>query len=385
MTLDLAGILVAGLLTFASPCILPLVPVYLGLLAGGSAGDVRSGARPRLLARAVAFSLGLSMVFVALGLVASAAAHLLSAHRPALLGIAGVVVMAFGLRFLGVLRLPFLDRERRPWLQRFAPGASLAGAFGFGGAFALGWTPCIGPVLGAVLTYTASSGASPARGALYLATYSAGLVLPLLAAAAAAPSVLRVLDRVKRRLRWLEVATGLLLVGTGALLATDRLLVLMPSAPRAPRVETASAPPPASAVGEVAACTASGTACSLPDRPWTPSPPGDAAPVRGPAVVEITTRSCPICRRMEPVVAEAERGCATKVTRVLAEDPAGAEMVRRHGVRGVPTFLVLDASGREVKRLVGEQRADDLRRALELATARLCATWPDVGSAPKGS
>uniref|UniRef100_UPI001F5A2E44 cytochrome c biogenesis protein CcdA n=1 Tax=Anaeromyxobacter sp. SG17 TaxID=2925405 RepID=UPI001F5A2E44 len=271
MSFDIPGLFAAGVLTFLSPCVLPLVPIYLGLLGGASVADVRAGgARGRLVATAFAFAAGLASVFVALGLGASAAATLLAAHREVLLRVAGIVVVLFGLKFLGVLRLPGLDRERRPWLARAAPGGSLLASFAFGGAFALGWTPCIGPVLGSVLTYTASSGASPARGALYLGTYAAGLVAPLLFAAAFAPRALRLLDRVKPHLRKVELATGALLVAVGALLATDRLMILMPpagGAAQAAGAVAASAPAAGSvAAGDAASCDASApaAACDLP-------------------------------------------------------------------------------------------------------------------------
>ena len=379
MSLDLAGILLAGLLTFASPCIVPLIPLYLGLLGGTSALEVGGGSRRRLVASATAFSLGLATVFVALGLVASAAGQALAAHRQLLLAVSGTVVIAFGLRFLGVLRLPFADREGRPWLHRLVPGGSLLGAYAFGAAFALGWTPCIGPVLGSVLTYTASTGASAARGALYLGIYAAGISVPLVGAAAFAPVALRLLDGLKPHLRKVEIASGLLLLGTGALLATDRLMLLMPSAGGdRPAVLVDALPAPGAA-----ACAAggdTGSACSVPESRWAAPIAAPVVPL-GPAVVEIMSGSCPICRLMEPVVAEAERGCPIKVVRTFVEEPAGADLARRHAIRGVPTFLVLDASGGEVKRLVGQQPAEAVRGALELVSPRVCGATPAAGEA----
>jgi cytochrome c-type biogenesis protein len=369
------------------------VPIYLGLLGGASAAQVRRGAgRTTLVPRAAAFGLGLATVFVALGLASSAVGRLLAEHRAGLLAFAGALSIAFGLRFLGVLRLPLADRERRPWLGRIAPGGSLLAAYAFGGAFALGWTPCVGPVLGAVLTYTASAGASPARGALYLGTYAAGLALPLVVAAAFAPRVLRLLDGLKRHLREVEVATGLLLVGAGVLLAGDRLMLLMPSGGSAPAAAVAGTTPPPSSTGPGAeTCSASGegAACGGHEESWAPPAALAAAPrLQGPAVVEVASRACPACRAMAPVVDEAERDCATKVVRLLVEEPEGADLARRHAVRAVPTFLVLDGSGAEVRRLVGQQPVAALRDALRTASPLLCgALPPDLGAvrAPGGS
>lgn len=384
MTFDLPGTFAAGLLTFLSPCVLPLVPIYLGLLAGTSAREVREGGRPgRLVATAAAFALGIAAVFVPLGLVATTAGRALAAHRTLLLQVAGGAVVLLGLRQLGALRLPFLDGERRPLLARLKGGGTLAGAFAFGGAFALGWTPCVGPVLGAVLGYAAGASASPLRGALLLGAYAAGLGLPLVAAAAAAPRVLPFLDRVKPHLRKIEMATGAVLVAAGLLLATDRLSLLVPSAGGPAPEAMASAPAvDASADGSCDGPPdgAAGAACAPPRASAEPALELEAilasASREGPVVVEIVSEGCPACARMEPVVAEVRRRCAAGGLRLERRDagtPEGAALVRRHAVRGVPTFLLLDESGAEVSRLVGEQPIATLERAMLELTSGRCA------------
>ncbi len=408
MMLDLPGVFAAGLLTFLSPCVLPLVPLYLALLAGASVREVRAGAwQGRLVATAAAFALGLASVFVALGLAATAASRAISEHRPALLAAGGVAIALLGLKQMGFLRLPFADRERRPLLERLRGGGSVAGAFAFGAAFALGWTPCVGPVLGAVLGYAASASSSPARGALLLGTYAAGLGAPLVAIAAVAPRALALLDRVKPHLRKIEIATGAVLVDFGALLATDRLSwlagpplgsggasVASAAAPSAAPVRTGT---PSAAPAAGASCTSTGTgsacAASIPA-----SPAGDpldaalaaalAAP-KGPAVVEIVSTHCPVCERMAPVVAEARSRCAGKHLRIeqrTIESAEGAAVARSHAVRGVPTFLLLDAKGEEVSRLVGEQPLATLEDAMMDLTSGRCAerdgrpAWSRAGS-----
>jgi cytochrome c-type biogenesis protein len=374
MSFDLPGLFAAGLLTFLSPCVLPLAPIYLGLLAGASVDEVRRGARPgRLVASAAAFSLGLGAVFVALGLAATAAGRVLAEHREILLRVGGVTVLLFGLKFLGVLRIPFLDRESRPLLERLRLGGSLPSAFLFGAAFGLGWTPCIGPVLGAVLTFAASAAASPAEGALYLGTYAAGLTAPLLLLSTAAPRALALLDRAKRHLRKMEVATGLLLVATGALLFSDRLSLLVPEA--APAASAATCP-----TGTAATCAVPAAAPAA--REGAPPAPdleailAEAADPR-PKVVELVSRACPVCARMEPVVARAKERCAGRslaIEQRYVEEPPGAELARRHAVRGVPTFLLLDEDGREVSRLVGEQPLAALEGAMRDLTDGRCGS-----------
>ncbi|HEX9049903.1 MAG TPA: cytochrome c biogenesis protein CcdA [Anaeromyxobacter sp.] len=392
MTLDLPGVFAAGLLTFLSPCVLPLVPLYLALLAGASVRDVRAGARPgRLVATALAFALGLAAVFVALGLAATAASRALSEHRPALLVAGGVAIALLGLKQMGLLRLPLVDRERRPLLERLRGGGSLAGAFAFGAAFALGWTPCVGPVLGAVLGYAASASSSPARGALLLGTYAAGLGAPLVAIAAMAPRALALLDRVKPHLRKIELATGAVLVVFGALLATDRLsFISSPSLRPSPPAAASSASSAAPAAGASCEGTGTGSSCAA---PLPAAPAGDAlaadlaaalATPKGPAVVEIVSTHCPVCERMAPVVAAAKGRCAGKHLRVeqrTIESDAGAALARSHAVRGVPTFLLLDGQGAEVARLVGEQPLAALEKAMVDLTGGRCTER----DAPAGS
>lgn len=149
MLLNLSALVAAGFLTFLSPCVLPLVPIYLAMLAGTSAASLREGAvvRPRLLLAAVAFSAGLASVFVALGMAASTLGRTLSGHRTLLLQLAGLAVFLAGLKLMGFLHVPGLDRERRPWLASVRRGGSLAWPFLFGAAFAFGWSPCVGPTL----------------------------------------------------------------------------------------------------------------------------------------------------------------------------------------------------------------------------------------------
>jgi cytochrome c-type biogenesis protein len=378
MPLDLPGLFAAGLLTFLSPCVLPLVPIYLGLLAGASVREVRGGGRRgRLVATATAFALGLGTVFVALGLAATAASRVLSEHRTLLLQASGAVVVVLGLRQLGVLRIPLLDRESRPLLERLRGGGSLLGAFGLGAAFSLGWTPCVGPVLGAVLTYAASAASSPAQGALQLAAYAAGVGAPLVAVAALAPRALALLDRLKPHLRKVELATGAVLVLFGALLASDRLAWLTPGghAPGAGQAQAA---------GEACAAVPApggGATCAAPVPPAAGTPDLGAAlaaelAAKGPRVVELVSERCPVCERMEPVVAAAKHRCAGKHLRIdqhRVESAVGSALARRHAVRGVPTFLLLDESGAERSRLVGEQPLAALEQAMRDLTGGRCA------------
>jgi cytochrome c-type biogenesis protein len=208
--------LFAGLISFISPCVLPLVPPYLCFLAGTTFEHVLAREPSALVARrevatAAAFVAGFSTVFVALGAGASAIGGLLRAYSDLLSIAAGFAILAMGLHFLGLWRLPFLHNTAR--LDVVKP-VGLWGAYAMGLAFAFGWTPCIGPVLAAILAVAASE-ATVARGAGLLAVYSLGLGIPFLLAAFAIGPFVKALGRVRNRLHLVEKVMGGLLVLTG--------------------------------------------------------------------------------------------------------------------------------------------------------------------------
>ncbi len=215
----------AGLLSFLSPCVLPLVPPYLTWLAGSSLEEIASDKPPpgttrRAFLRALAFVIGFSTVFVALGASASFIGQALADHLSLLSRIAGVVIVLLGLHFLGVMRIPLLYREARFGVA--AQPAGLVGAFLMGLAFAFGWTPCVGPVLASILLI-AGTGDSVAEGAKLLAAYAAGIGVPFLLAAIFVRPFLGFMARFRRRLGLIEKLIGGLLVVTGVLIFTGSM------------------------------------------------------------------------------------------------------------------------------------------------------------------
>jgi cytochrome c-type biogenesis protein len=210
---------VAGVLSFLSPCVLPLVPTYLAYVGG-------SGVTRALLWRnAMLFVAGFSLVFIAMGASASALGSVLRAWGPELTIAAGVVVIGFGLVMLGVLRIPLLYRDTRPSLGARTDTRSPWGATLLGAAFAFGWTPCIGPVLGAILTAAGASG-TLSTGVGLLAAYAAGLAVPFLAAAWAIEPFRRLTKRLGPALPWFERSAGALLVVVGVMLVTGTFTTL---------------------------------------------------------------------------------------------------------------------------------------------------------------
>ena len=225
MTLDVTfGMaLLAGIISFLSPCVLPLVPPYLCFITGASLEQLseREGSmavqRRRTLLAALFFVLGFSTVFILMGVSASYVGQLLRAWLPVLAQVAGVFIILMGLNFLGVFKLGFLSREKRYHAETRPAG--LIGAYGVGLAFAFGWTPCIGPVLAMILTLAATE-QDMARGAGLLAVYSAGLGIPFLLAAAGIGTFLGFFRRFRSQMRNVERAMGLLLVLTGVMFLT---------------------------------------------------------------------------------------------------------------------------------------------------------------------
>ena len=211
--------LLAGVLSFLSPCVLPIVPPYLAYMGGISMGEMtgHGAARRRVILPALFFVMGLSTIFLLLGFTASAFGAFVLNNQVLLARISGVVVIVFGLHFLGVFRIPLLDREMR--MDAGERGGSALGAYVLGLAFAFGWTPCIGPQLGAILSLAAQEG-SMERGTLLLGVYALGLGLPFLLAAVFIERSMTLMQKLKRHMKLIERLMGGLLILVGAALVT---------------------------------------------------------------------------------------------------------------------------------------------------------------------
>ncbi len=207
--------LAGGLISFLSPCVLPLVPPYLSYLAGTTLDELRDGddwgVRRRAVLTSLLFVAGFTTVFVILGATASALGQIVRQYLDVLGTLAGLMIIAMGLHFLGVFRIGLLYREARVQVDR---GMGVWGAYVMGLAFAFGWTPCIGPILAAILA-VAGSETSVLKGAALLGTYSAGLGIPFVLAAFAMKPFVALLGRVRSRFAHVERTMGALLVLTG--------------------------------------------------------------------------------------------------------------------------------------------------------------------------
>jgi cytochrome c-type biogenesis protein len=218
----------AGVLSFLSPCVLPLIPSYVTFITGMSLDDVQRSRRVALV-HSLLFITGFTLVFLALGATASVVGRLLHHNREWVGRIGGVLVIVLGLYLLGVFNIGAFARERRVHIANKPLG--YAGTILVGMAFAAGWTPCIGPILGSVLTYTASS-ADLNHGLLLLLAYSLGLAVPFLLAALMIDRFMTLFQRYRGALIWMSRASGVLLIAVGILMLTGSMAVMSSSLQR---------------------------------------------------------------------------------------------------------------------------------------------------------
>jgi cytochrome c-type biogenesis protein len=216
----------AGLVSFLSPCVLPLVPGYVSLISGVGVEQLKaheSQLLRKVMLNSVAFIFGFSVVFITLGAVATEVSQMLSRYRSTLAQIAGVVIILFGLHLTGIFKIKALYTDAR--LHNVKGGSTAWGAFVIGFAFAFGWTPCVGPVLTVILTFAAAQD-SITKGIMLLALYSMGLAVPFLLTALGVERFLKFYARFRTHMHAIEVASGALLVVLGTLLVLGRFTII---------------------------------------------------------------------------------------------------------------------------------------------------------------
>jgi len=386
--------------------VLPLIPIYLSVLLGSSVDDI-SGAKARfkLFRNGALFVTGFLLVFVLMGLTASAAGRFLVGHRLLFQQLGGLVVFLFGLKFLGLVRLDLLDAEKR---FTFGLGRgkemSAAGAVLIGFTFAFGWTPCIGPILGSVLTFTAVTSGSLAEGAMYLLLYGLGIALPLLAVALFAQQGVRLLRKVQRFLPRLEKATGAILVLVAVLMVTDHVGILTftagegssaaisqeimakTGAGKGVAVVERAVPSGGEAItAEEAGACESEESCELgeSDFEFQLDPVAVDELKKGPVALYFHKPDCPACLKMVPVMQTLTDSCVGEglgVTKIDISVPENRQLALQMGVRGTPTLAFFDYDGGEVSRLIGYQELDAVQGAAAVLMGKVCAEFTRFSS-----
>lgn len=343
----------AGLATFLTPCVLPMLPIYLGVLAGAEASGKSDGSRRRLHLAGIGFAVGLGSIFVLMGMGVTALTRSLSGYSAWFELILGTVMVLFGAKVLGWLKIPWFDQEARPLMHRVPNVGGFAGGLLFGAGFAIGWTPCVGPVLGATLTYAATATSSPVAAGGMLAVYAAGLATPLIIGTFAASRLLALATRLRKYSTLMQRATGALVLGFGVFLAL-------------PALEKVSYPK-----GGTTACATS-NACGSQSTKSAPLASAAELP-RGPVLVEFVSEHCSVCEKMRPLVSELEQSCTRGLlVKVNVDEPTGEKLAAHYGISMVPTFVSIDQAGGEVGRIVGEQSRQQLVFALNEVGGKPC-------------
>lgn len=322
-----------GLASFVSPCVLPLLPVYLVYFAAGDAGRVRTAVR------ALAFVAGFTLVFVALGIAAGTLGSALSAHRRAVEIVCGVLVVLLGLGFMGLFRLPTLGRARRVEVR------GVVSAFLFGIVFSLCLSPCVGAFLAAALLEAASEGGA-VSGGLKLAAYSAGLGVPMVVSAL-------LVDRLKGALAFLRERTKAINVVCGLLLVVFGVSMALPGYSSQKPAPAAATPPPSAAP---AAATQSVETKTEVEVVGEEAFEREVLAAEGPVLVDFWAPWCGPCRQMAPVVAEIARSGKAKVVKVNVDE--NRELAIRYGIRGIPAFKLFRGGKVEREALGSTTRAD---------------------------
>jgi len=222
---------IAGILTFLAPCTLPLVPGYLAFISGASAEDLKdpeksAGAKRRIFMNGLLYVVGFSIVFVAFGTLAGFLGTALAPYRIWLTRIGGILVILFGLFLMGILKLPILNKEFQLKIGGAVGGKQGRNSFVLGAAFAFGWTPCVGPILGSVLLL-ASTTTTAIQGALLLSVFSLGLAIPFLAIALGVGSAAKYIAKLSKLLSAISIIGGIFLIGLGILLFTNKMTLLI--------------------------------------------------------------------------------------------------------------------------------------------------------------
>jgi len=217
---------VAGLVSFLSPCVLPLVPGYVSLISGVGVEELKSQESQllrKVMLNSIGFILGFSIVFIALGAISTEVGQLMARYKSLLAQLAGVVIILFGLHLTGIFRINALYADKR--LHNLKGGSTMGGAFVIGFAFAFGWTPCVGPILAVILGFAAAQD-SVFKGILLLAVYSLGLAVPFLLTSLGIQRFLKFYSRFRSHMHAVEVASGALLIALGALLVFGRFTII---------------------------------------------------------------------------------------------------------------------------------------------------------------
>ncbi|MBN2723973.1 MAG: thioredoxin fold domain-containing protein [Deltaproteobacteria bacterium] len=344
--MDLTKIFLAGIGTYLTPCVYPLIPIYLSSLVGTEMKDVKGFARGQLMMRAMVFSFGFILVFSLMGIGAAGIGTFIEDHRTVFQLAGGILVGLFALKFLGIIHIPLMDRVIRADDSNMHKNVGLLSSFLMGFFFAAGWSPCIGPILGSVLTYTASKTADPMTGMLYLTVYGLGFSVPLLITAFFAEAGISFINRTSKFLGYFEKIIGVVLLFTAVYFFSNSL--------------------------------SGGGSC-----PHSGKDP--AKPSGKPLLVEFYKQDCAVCKEMKPVIDNIYKTCDGKNVDIRTIDVSKNEYknyIKKYHLKGVPTFIFISADGEEEARLIGRQSRDSIIQAISAMIGEQCPGLGPIDDEP---
>ena len=382
----------AGFLTFFTPCIFPLLPVYISLLVGEGAEEIAHDVRKRLsfFINGVAFSLGLMVVFVLMGMSATALGSFFVKNREILRQLGGLLIFLFGLKFLGYLNVNFLDYEKRLGPETVKSNIRILNSFLIGFFFGFGWSPCLGPVLGSILTYTAISTTNVVQGGFYLLVYSIGFTIPLILLAIFFQPFMALFKKARKWIPAIEKTMGAILAVMGVLLIINKISFFEPTLIKENKVEKITTSRSAQQENKITTpennplCGINEECATGETIPGTEEPSLQTPfqtdeltliPKNKPVLIEFYSKNCPVCRSMIPVINAIQRDCVGKnlaLVKIDINSPESPYYIKKFGIFGVPTFIFLDASGKEVARLLGYQEPENFSKILKIITEQKC-------------
>jgi cytochrome c-type biogenesis protein len=331
--MDPLAIYIAGLLSFFSPCVLPIIPVYFSILLEDKAFGWK-----HLLPRGLVFCAGFTIIFSTLGLGAGKLGALIPEHRGTISLAAGVILLLIGLKLMDVITIPFLDKSYSINVSKFKTKFRLLNAFILGLLFALIWSPCIGPVLGGILTYVSVKSMNPLDGAFKLFVFSTGISTPLILSIFFLDPIMKFTRNNKYFILTLQKVLGAVLI--------------------------------------LFALSLFGNVTMLADRPDTPSGADKIiCPDKLPLFISMISFDCETCQDMLPVIKELKDNCDGKVIEfrtINVADPEYAYAVYKLGMLGTPTYVLMDTVGKESQRFMGYQTKEELDKAIFKMTGKKC-------------
>jgi cytochrome c-type biogenesis protein len=334
--MEILTIYFAGFLSFFAPCVLPLIPIYLSSMLGQNiSAELSDGDKKELLIRGILFSAGFIIVFAMLGLGAGSLGIFFKHNRMIIQLISAIIILLFALKFLNVIQIPLLDKVVYIDNSRFKTRFSSINALLMGVLFAAGWSPCIGPVLGSILTYTASKAANGLRGAMLLAVFGIGFATPMIITSAFAGKAIGFFKKNREFIRAFEKIIGIILI----FISMSMIL-------------------------EVSDYNMGGRLASDVTKPG-----------KLPVMLEVYDKDCSICQSMKPIIEQLKKDCHMKFAEIRAVDisePQYKYLATELEIVGVPTFIFINKEGKEISRLIGYQTIDSLKQSIAMIIDRPC-------------